>query len=390
MTGLAWLRRYTWWTVIAGGTVLALGAVGDLVANRYGLVRSVLVAVAVVVVVGQHVRYMSQAMSGFGRGEQRLVEHAATFAVALAAWAVMIDGGGFLPAWASLPGLVVAHVAATVPARARWAVVLLGGGLTVATGAAFADRDVGGAVIIAVTVVAVLVLADLAQLWFWDMVVKQDRARQTAEALAVAEERLRFAADLHDIQGHHLQAIALKAELAERLVGRDDERARRHAAEAAELARTALRETRDVVQGYRRASLGTEITNAVGVLRAAGIEAVVAGDAADVPPPLQPLFGALVREGTTNVLRHSRARRCDVAIDVVGGQVSVRLRNDGVRSDDAAEAGSGGSDGFGGSGLAGLRERFAAVGGRVDAGRAAAGSFELVGRAAVPLVGAGR
>lgn len=375
MTALGRLRRYTWWTVVAGGVAVAAGTLLDLAVNhRGGLLAELLLGAAVVVVIGQHVRYMRHAMTGFGRGAHRPLEHAATFAVALAAWAVMADGGGFLPAWAALPGLVLAHVAATLPSTPRWPVAIAGGALTVATGAVFGGGSGRSAAVIAVFIVSSLVLADLAQLWIWDVALKLDQARETARALAVAEERLRFAADLHDIQGHHLQAIALKGELAERLVGRDDELARKHAAEVAELARTALRETREVVQGYRRASLGTEITNAVGVLRAAGIETAVDGDAADVPPPLQPLFGALVREGTTNVLRHSRARRCDVAISVVDGQVSVRVRNDGARSDEAGDAGAG---------LAGLRERFAAVGGHVEARPAEPDGFELVGRAGV-------
>jgi two-component system sensor histidine kinase DesK len=376
VTPLSRLRRYTWWTVIAGGTVAALGTVADLFAHDRGVLQSVLLASAVAVVIVQHTRYMRRAMIGLGRGDGPPWEHAATFAVALVAWAVTSGTGGFMPAWAILPALVVAHVGAILPSRSRWPVVTVMAVLSIAVGGLFGGEDAGPAMLMAGVMVVALVVADLAQLWIWDMAVQQEQSRKTAEALAVAEERLRFAADLHDIQGHHLQAIALKGELAQRLIGRDDDLARQHAGEVAELARTALKETREVVQGYRRASLGTEIANAVGVLRAAGIETTVEGDAAGVPPPLQPLFGALVREGTTNVLRHSRARRCHVLIDVVEGQVCVRLRNDGVpadfaRADDA------------GAGLAGLRERFATVGGRVDGGPLDPEGFELVGKAGV-------
>ena len=378
VTPLNRLRRYTWWTVVAGGAVVGLGTVADLFAHDRGLPRSVLLAAAVAVVIVQHARYMRQAMVGLGRGDGPVWEHAATFAVALAAWAVTSGTGGFMPAWAMLPALVVAHVGAILPSRSRWPVVTVMAVLSIAVGGLFGGADARPAMLMAGVMIVALVFADLAQLWIWDMAVRQEQARKTAEALAVAEERLRFAADLHDIQGHHLQAIALKGELAQRLIGRDDELARQHAGEVAELARTALKETREVVQGYRRASLGTEIANAVGVLRAAGIETTVTGDAAGVPPPLQPLFGALVREGTTNVLRHSRARRCDVLIDVADGQVCVRLRNDGVPAEftGAGEVGAG---------LAGLRERFATVGGRVEVGPGGLGSegFELVGKAAV-------
>ncbi|GAB2978387.1 sensor histidine kinase [Saccharothrix stipae] len=373
---LSRLRRYTWWSVVTGGVVVGAGTALDLVVNGRDPVARPLLAVAVVVVIVQHTRYLHQAMNGLGRGANRPWEHAATFVVALAAWGAASADERFLMVWAALPALVVAHVAAILPAGRRWPVVAVMAVLTVAVGGLFSGEDAGQAVALAATMTAVLVFADVIQLWIWDMVVQHEQGRKTAEALAVAEERLRFAADLHDIQGHHLQAIALKGELAQRLIGRDDELARQHAGEVAELARTALKETREVVQGYRRASLGTEITNAVGVLRAAGIETTVEGDAAGVPPPLQPLFGALVREGTTNVLRHSRAQRCDVLIDVVDGLVCVRLRNDGVSADSAAanEAGAG---------LAGLRERFATVGGRVEAGTTNPEGFELVGRAGV-------
>ncbi|WP_257901052.1 sensor histidine kinase [Saccharothrix obliqua] len=362
------LRRWTWWSVVAAGVMVAALTTLDLVDGKHGPVGTPLLALAVVVVSVQHARYLRQAMGGLGRGRGRALEHLATFAVAIGAIAYVAWSGVVPLVWYLLPAAVIAHVVANRPPGSRWLVVLLGASAAVLAGRALQAPNPVGSVIAPIVVVCLFALTDLAQLWFWDAVLKLDRARRTSEALAVAEERLRFAADLHDIQGHHLQAIALKGELTARLIGRDDEAARKHAEEVAELARTALRETRDVVQGYRRASLGTEITNAVGVLRAAGIETAVSGDAAEVPPPLQPLFGALVREGTTNVLRHSRARRCDVVIAIDGDRVSVRLRNDGARPD----------VGEPGAGLAGLRERFATVGGRVEA-VARGEAFELVG-----------
>ncbi|MEV0676300.1 histidine kinase [Actinosynnema sp. NPDC050436] len=363
------LRRWTWWSVTGAGAMVAVVTTLDLSTGRYGPLGTPLLAVAVVLVSVQHARYLWQAMGGLGRGGLRTAEHLATFAVALAALAFAGHHTPVPMAWYLLPAAVIAHVVANRPPGSRLVVVVGGTAVAVLAGGVLRSPDLVGSLVMPVVLVAMFVVADLAQLWFWDAVLKLDRGRQTSEALAVAEERLRFAADLHDVQGHHLQAIALKGELTARLIGRDDDAARRHAEEVAELARTALKETRDVVLGYRRASLGTEITNAVGLLRAAGIETSVSGDAADVPPPLQPLFGALVREGTTNVLRHSRARRCDVDIRVVDGRVSVRLRNDGVRPDD--EAGDG-------SGLAGLRERFATVGGRVEVDAGAA-DFALEG-----------
>ncbi|MFI9818809.1 sensor histidine kinase [Saccharothrix variisporea] len=375
MTQIGTLRRWTWWSVIGAGFMVAMVTALELSTGRYGVVGTPLLAVAVLVVCAQHVRYLRQAMGGIGRGEHRVVEHLATFGVALVALAYASTRVEVPMAWYLLSAAVIAHVVTTTPAVSRWPLVAVGTLLVVLAGGVLWSGDLLGSLVMPVVLVIGFVIGEAVQLWFWDAVLKLDQARQTSEALAVAEERLRFAADLHDIQGHHLQAIALKGELIARLIGRDDDLARTHADEVAELARTALKETRDVVQGYRRASLGTEITNAVGVLRAAGIETAVTGDAADVPPPLQPLFGALVREGTTNVLRHSRARRCAVAVDVGEGQVSVRVRNDGVRPDEPV-----GSSGEAGAGLAGLRERFATVGGLVEAAVSGVDGFELVGR----------
>lgn len=367
------LRQYTWFSLAMGPVLVVLGGALDLATGGYGAVRAAGLAVALAVVAVQHTRYLRVLMRG-ALEERRWSEHAATFAVALASWAVVSTGTPASGLWAMVPGAVIAHVVLLASASQGVVIALGGTAATVAVGAwANADQQVG-TVIATVVLVGMLVFIDATSLWLWRLVQELDRARDTARALAVAEERLRFAADLHDIQGHNLQAIALKGELTERLIGRDDDTARKLAAEIAELARTALAETREVVRGYRRANLATEITNALGILEAVGITTTVVGDAGEVPEPLQQLFGALVREGTTNVLRHSNAQRCAVVISVRDGEVRVRLQNDGVGN---------GADEQTGSGLAGLRERFATVGGRVDAGPTSPDGFELSGRAEV-------
>lgn len=367
------LRQYTWFSLAMGPALLTLGGTLDLATSGYGAVRTTGLALALAVVVVQHSRYLSLAMRG-GSGSVRWPEHAATFAVALGSWAVVSTQHPVSGLWAFVPGAVIAHVALLTPMAARVAIGV-GGTAAIVTVGAWGNAETGADDVIGVVaLVATLAFVELTTMWFWRLVQELDRARDTARALAVAEERLRFAADLHDIQGHNLQAIALKGELTERLVGRDDETARKLAAEIADLARTALAETREVVQGYRRADLGTEITNAVGILEAVGITTTVVGDAGEVPEQLQQLFGALVREGTTNVLRHSKAERCTVLISVRGEEVRVRLQNDGVAGVPEEQAGSG---------LAGLRERFAAAGGRVDAGPTAEDGYELSGSAGV-------
>ncbi|MET1071322.1 MAG: histidine kinase [Umezawaea sp.] len=366
------LRQYTWGSLGMGPVMVLAAGVADLGVTRHGLPTTIGLGLALAVVFAQHARYLRLAVLGT-HPDSRWPEHLATFAVALASWGVVTASASNSGLWCMLPAAVIGHVALLQRPRTRWVLVAAGITATVVVGIAFgADYEVPDLVMNLISMLT-LVCTEVLSLWFWRLVQDLDRARDTARALAVAEERLRFAADLHDIQGHHLQVIALKGELTERLIGRDDETARKHAGEIADLARTALAETRGVVQGYRRASLGTEITNAVGILAAAGITTSVEGDAGDVPAPLQPLFGALVREGTTNVLRHSSAQRCTVAISVLEREVHVRLHNDGGAGRSTAEAGSG---------LAGLRERFAAVGGRIEAGATADG-FALAGRAGV-------
>lgn len=153
----------------------------------------------------------------------------------------------------------------------------------------------------------------------------------------------------------------------------DDDTASTHAAEIAELARTALTDTREVAHGYRRSNLRTELINAREILEAAGIETTVEGDVSAVAPPLQTLFGSLVREGTTNILRHSTASQCTLEISSKETSSTVFLRNDGAPVTQAES----------GSGIDGLRQRFGTVGGRIDI-EYRDGWFELAGFASVP------
>lgn len=202
--------------------------------------------------------------------------------------------------------------------------------------------------------------------WWWDVVVRLDGARRDAGQLAVARERLRFASDLHDIQGHHLQVIALKAELAERLLDRDPVAAREHVHEVRSLARTALEETRALVRDLRQVSLEEELANAQDVLRAAGaatsLRAVEVEDAA-----ARTLFGLAVREAATNVLRHSEAATVTITLEHRAEETVLTVRNDGAVVTDPVTTASttGSTTAVPGTGLAGLHRRFATYGGTV-------------------------
>ncbi|WP_031484375.1 sensor histidine kinase [Streptomyces bicolor] len=213
--------------------------------------------------------------------------------------------------------------------------------------------------------------------WLLRAVYELHEARETRARLAVAEERLRFGRDLHDVMGRNLAVIALKSELAVQLARRGRPEAVEQMIEVQRIAQESQREVRDVVRGYREAELGVELAGAQGVLTAAGIDCEVTGEAAGLPAEVQSALAWVVREAATNVLRHGDAGRCAVGVRVSEGRVVLTVENDGA---------AGASDGGGGSGLAGLRERLAAVDGTLEAGRVGEGVFRLV--AEVPLTGA--
>ncbi len=204
------------------------------------------------------------------------------------------------------------------------------------------------------------------------LIEKLREAQGEVARLAVIEERLRFARDLHDLLGHSLSVIALKAELAGRLLDRGVDLAQ-IAAEVhgvEQIARRALEEVREAVTGYRAQSLQIELSRAVTAIEAAGAQVRTSIVAAALPPDIDDLLAWVVREAATNVVRHSRARRAEIELAIADGSVRLAVKNDGVLAPDAT-CGSQGT----GSGLVGLRERLAVAGGRLTAGPADGGGF---------------
>lgn len=180
-------------------------------------------------------------------------------------------------------------------------------------------------------------------------------ARGEIARLAAENERARIARDVHDLLGHSLTAITVKAGLARRLAPTDPAHAAQEVAEVEELARQALSEVRAAVSGYRDVTLAGELARGKELLRATGVVADLptATDVAGLGR--QELFGWAVREGITNVARHARATRCTVTLSAT----EVEICDDGI---------GGAASGATGNGLAGLRERAAAAGGTVEAG----------------------
>ncbi|MFE7262832.1 sensor histidine kinase [Streptomyces sp. NPDC057592] len=223
--------------------------------------------------------------------------------------------------------------------------------------------------------------------WSLSVMWQAEEARDLQARLAVAEERLRFGRDLHDVLGRNLAVIALKSELAVELAQRGRPEAVDQMVEVQRIARTSQQEVRDVVRGYREADLSTELAGAQGVLAAAGIGCEVTGDAGDrLPAPVQSALGWVVREAATNVLRHGDPRHCTIRLRASADAVVLLVENDGAAVAGAGQGGSSGAgdgSGPGGSGLAGLRERLRVVDGSLDAGPAGNDLFRLT--ATIPL-----
>lgn len=279
------------------------------------------------------------------------------------------------PSWSTLFPALCAF-AVRLPERARLTVVLL---LTAIAAAASSSGGAGNAIGVGASTFGVgLMILGMRRLAETNQALHVARAELARSA--VTEERERFARDLHDLLGHSLSVIALKAELAGRLLPDRPQEAQTHVAELEGVARDALREVREAVSGYRRPALAAEIEGARMALEAAGITLDVGLPAQELPTEVEAVLAWTVREGTTNVIRHSGARACRIvaAASPDGGRASVAIEDDGGGPHAAGS-------GDGGNGLAGLRERALALDGTVDAGPHADGRPGFRLQVSVPL-----
>jgi len=210
--------------------------------------------------------------------------------------------------------------------------------------------------------------------FFWEAYRELVRVRQQLAQLAVTEERLRFARDLHDLLGQSLSVLVLKSELVSKQLPVDaDETTRQEVRDIAQVARKSLNDVRDAVAGYRLPTLQAEISSARTALRAAGIGMLVEDNLRSLPPEQDGVLAWCLREAVTNVLRHSGAKRCEVHISGAGGTASL----------DVADDGHGAATLNGGSGLVGMRERVELVGGTMEVGSENGGGLHV--QVSVPL-----
>ncbi len=212
---------------------------------------------------------------------------------------------------------------------------------------------------------------------------KLREAQETLARLAVNEERLRFARDLHDLLGHSLSLITLKSELAGRFLPANPEAAAREVADIERVSRQALVDVREAVSGYRRPTLEVELARADHALATARIELIdetpPGPSPGRLPPAREAALAWALREAVVNVVRHSQARRCWVRLAQREAEMVLEVADDG--------RGAGGGDGVPyGNGLSGLYERLTLEGGRLET-EAAGQGFVL--RAWVPISSAG-
>jgi signal transduction histidine kinase len=255
--------------------------------------------------------------------------------------------------WIASLGLLTGSLLIAVPLRLAVPVVAAALGV----GGVLAASD-GGSALSAVLNALVTCLIVYGMLRLVRLVRELQQANDGLARAAVVGERLRAARDLHDLLGHGLAAILLKAELARRLRSADPARCLSEIRDVELLAGRGERELRALTGGSRELSFGDELASAAAVLAAADVAVEVEGDELSVSADVGAVLGVVLREAVTNVLRHSAARHVRIAVTLTEAAVRLEVENDGV----AAESGSPGS------GVGGLALRLAEHGGTLTAG----------------------
>ncbi|HEY7594297.1 MAG TPA: histidine kinase, partial [Actinophytocola sp.] len=239
-------------------------------------------------------------------------------------------------AWVSRPGFLAGSVLLCLPAAAG---VPLFVGIVASMGAAQAAMTGSGADVAYTTVSTVITgLVVFGLTWLANLVVELDSAREELAQLAVARERLRFARDLHDLLGLSLSAITLKSELTRRLITDQPAEAKEELGEILGISRKALADVRSVASGYRRLSLDDECDSAESVLATANVAVTLRREYQKLPAETGTLLATVLREGITNVLRHSEAEQCAIEIRQHDDTVAIEIVNDGA----CAKAATGG------------------------------------------------
>lgn len=370
----------TWWYTylsIAGMSVFLLAIAGSvsvaLLSSTNAPSAQIVLVLALFMSTAVSCCYVSWLLKdGYGAGWPRLPVTALTLTAPVATWIVT----GFIPEttlYGAMPLWVTLSILLALVVRRHrvpllivgLALVVLHGLLNPGTQTVLDAGQLFGLSLFIVLVPPTFVFSG----WLWHLIRRLNEARAVSSQLAVARERLRFASDLHDIQGHHLQVIALKAELADRLLATQDPThhatAQQAIGEVRALAEEAQSETRQLVRDLRVVSLEDELENARGVLEAAGVSTEVSVDDIAVASAMTEsnrLLGFAVREATTNILRHSNATQVTITLTRNQG-LNLQITNDGADNPVTNQTE------HQGTGLAGLAHRFRQAGGSLECHR---------------------
>ncbi|MFI6864503.1 sensor histidine kinase [Streptomyces sp. NPDC050421] len=275
-------------------------------------------------------------------------------------------------AWLGMPGFLAASTLLLLPAALAWPAFALEVVATDLIELKMGTTLPDVAYTTVATILTALVVYGLSRLS--ELVAEVHRSRAELARLAIAQERLRFARDLHDLLGYSLSAITLKCELTYRLVPKQPERAQEELTEILQTARQALTDVRAVTRGYRDMSLSAEAATAESMLSTLGVQTAVRLNCGPLPTAADTVLATVLREGLTNMLRHSKAEALEIEAHREGDVVRLSVVNDGVGR-------IGRIPGAGltpGSGITNLTVRVEELRGRLHAGVRADGLFALV------------
>jgi two-component system, NarL family, sensor histidine kinase DesK len=329
------------------------------------------IAGGLVIVVAFCVVYMSVLM--YHDDERPWLALAGLVTIAgLAVLACVVYGSGWTPLWiyvAAATGMVLAAVARRD--QAFYGVLVVAAAYLICCWISHFGLGSTLAVLLPVVLIGLAMIGFRMQI---TLMRELAQARGTVAKLAANEERLRLARDMHDLTGQSLSMITLKSELAAKRLAKLPSSAERDAAltelgDIGRVSRQTLHDIREAVSGYRRPTLAIEVITARNALEAAGIELDDDPDltlrSGTFDPDAEAVLAWCLREAVTNVIRHSRARHCRIRLTERAGELSLEITDDGhgFTSQDPPT----------GSGLRGVSERLAAVGGSLALGAAAPG-----------------
>jgi len=341
--GCSWRRNAS---VLVWTPVLLIGPVVDL----HGSVGSVLFQVALIVVIA--VSAITVGLTGGPPWRSVVTPVAFSTLVAATFVGATHTSALWLPTWVLLANALPAAL------HGRWLVVAVPATTAASAWAAWAVSPHQGSRVYTEAFVVVLAgLASSAFVALLDTIEELRRTRQELARVAVVEERERFSRDLHDLLGHTLSVMVVKAQAVRRLVRQDPDAAVGHAVDIEQIGRRALTDVRQAVDAMRAPNLDEELDGARRALDAAGIATTIDLSGAEPAGRAGELLAWGVREGATNVLRHSGASTCRIELADRDGRIALTIADDGLGVPTTSSVRLGG--------LEGLRDRLAAAGGEL-------------------------